>query len=104
MTPQSANSQFGDSQSKIWIARDPNFALAIAELAICRLRRHWLTDPLSEAELAEAGALARQAVTLAPDLAEAHIALGLFYYYGHREYEQALPEFQRAIELQPNNA
>ena len=95
-------------QAEAWykaaIARDPNFALAIAELAICRLRRHWLTDPLSEAELAEAGALARQAVTLAPDLAEAHIALGLFYYYGHREYEQALTEFQRAIELQPNNA
>jgi TolB-like protein/Tfp pilus assembly protein PilF len=95
-------------QADVWykaaIARDPNFALAIAQLAICRLRRHWLTDPLSEAELAEAGAMARQAVTLAPDLAEAHIALGLFYYYGHREYEQALTEFQRAIELQPNNA
>jgi len=32
------------------IAHDPNFALAIAQLAICRLRRHWLTDPLSEAQ------------------------------------------------------
>jgi TolB-like protein/cytochrome c-type biogenesis protein CcmH/NrfG len=86
------------------IARDPNFALAIAQLAICRLRRHWLTDPLSEAELMEAGRLAKQALTLAPDLAEAHVALGLFYYYGFREYEPALTEFRRAIELQPNNA
>jgi TolB-like protein/Tfp pilus assembly protein PilF len=95
-------------QAEVWykaaIARDPNFALAIAQLAICRLRRHWLTDPLSEADLAEAGAMARQAVMLAPDLAEAHIALGLFHYYGHRDYEPALTEFQRAIELQPNNA
>jgi TolB-like protein/cytochrome c-type biogenesis protein CcmH/NrfG len=95
-------------QATVWykeaIARDPNFALAIAQLAICRLRRHWLTDPLSEAELADAGQMAKQAVTLAPDLAEAHIALGLFHYYGHREYEPALTEFQRAIELQPNNA
>ena len=56
------------------IARDPNFALAIAQLAICQLRRHWLTDPLSEAELMEAGRLAKQALTLAPDLAEAHVA------------------------------
>ena len=32
------------------IAHDPNFALAIAQLAMCQLRRHWLTDPLSEAE------------------------------------------------------
>lgn len=39
-----------------------------------------------------------------PDLAEAHIAVGLFHYYGFREYEQALTEFQRALQLQPNNA
>jgi TolB-like protein/cytochrome c-type biogenesis protein CcmH/NrfG len=95
-------------QATVWykeaIARDPNFALAIAQLAICRLRRHWLTDPLSEAELMEAGRLAKQALTLAPDLAEAHVALGLFYYYGFREYEPALTEFRRAIELQPNNS
>src|SRR5882672_11098181 len=84
------------------IARDPNFALAIAQLAICRLRQHWLTDPLSESELAEAGQLAKQAVTLAPDLPEAHVAVGLFHYYGFREYEPALIEFQRALELRPN--
>jgi TolB-like protein/cytochrome c-type biogenesis protein CcmH/NrfG len=95
-------------QATVWykeaIARDPNFALAIAQLAICRLRRHWLTDPLSEAELMEAGRLAKQALTLTPDLTEAHVALGLFYYYGFRDYEPALTEFRRAIELQPNNA
>jgi len=84
------------------IARDPNFALAIAQLAICQLRRHWLTDPLSESELVEVGRTAKQAVTLAPDLAEAHVALGLFHYYGFREYEKALTEFQRAIEFRPN--
>jgi TolB-like protein/Tfp pilus assembly protein PilF len=86
------------------IARDPNFALAIAQLAICQLRRHWLTDPLTDAEVMEAGRLAKQALTLAPDLAEAHVALGLFYYYGFREYEPALTEFRRAIEFQPNNS
>ncbi len=86
------------------IARDPNFALAIAQLATCRLRQHWLTDPLTEPELAEAGQLAKQAATLAPDLAEAHIAMGAFHYYGFREYEPALTEFRRAIELQPNNS
>ena len=86
------------------IARDPNFALAIAQLAICQLRRHWLSDPLTDAEVMEAGRLANQAVRLAPDLAQAHIAVGLFHYYGFREYEQALAEFQRALQLQPNNA
>jgi TolB-like protein/lipopolysaccharide biosynthesis regulator YciM len=86
------------------IARDPNFALAIAQLAICRVRQHWLSDPLSESELAEAGQLAKQAVTLAPDLADAHVAMGAFHYYGFREYEPALTEFQRALALQPNNS
>jgi TolB-like protein/cytochrome c-type biogenesis protein CcmH/NrfG len=84
------------------IAHDPNFALAIAQLAMCQLRSHWLTDPLSEAELMEAGRLAKQALTLAPDLPEAHVAVGLFHYYGFREYEPALAEFQRALELRPN--
>ena len=84
------------------IALDPNFALAIAQLAMCQLRRHWLTEPLSEADLMEAGRLAKQALTLAPDLPEAHVAVGLFHYYGFREYEQALTEFQRALELRPN--
>ena len=106
-----ANSSFrSDSfeQAAHWykaaIERDPNFALAIAQLAICQLRRHWLTDPLTEAQVMDAGQMAKQAATLAPDLAEAHIAIGLFHYYGHRDYEPALTEFQRALELQPNNA
>jgi TolB-like protein/Tfp pilus assembly protein PilF len=86
------------------IARDSNFALAIAQLAICRLRQHWLSNPLSESELAEAGQMAKQAITLAPDLAEAHVAMGVFHYYGFREYEAALNEFQRVIQLQPNNS
>jgi TolB-like protein/cytochrome c-type biogenesis protein CcmH/NrfG len=84
------------------IALDPNFALAIAQLAICQLRRHWLTDPVSEAELMETGSLAKQALTLAPDLPEAHVAVGLFHYYGFREYDPALTEFERALQLRPN--
>jgi TolB-like protein len=106
-----ANSNFRSEsfdQATRWykeaIGRDPNFALAIAELAICQLRRHWLTDPLTEAEVKQAGELAKHALALAPELAEAHIAVGLFHYYGFREYEPALTEFQCALQLQPNNA
>lgn len=106
-----ANSNFRPEsfeQASRWfkeaIAHDPNFAPAIAQLAMCQLRRHWLTDPLSEAEVLETGRLAKQAVTLAPNLAEAHVAVGLFHYYGFREYDAALTEFERATELQPNNS
>jgi TolB-like protein/Tfp pilus assembly protein PilF len=86
------------------IALDPNFALAYARLVECRMSRHWFIESFTEAELAEVKQMADHALILAPDLAEAHVALGVFYYYGYRQYDQALAEFQRAIQLQPNNA
>ncbi|HEY4281973.1 MAG TPA: tetratricopeptide repeat protein [Chthoniobacterales bacterium] len=86
------------------IARDPGFALAMAELVVCRMRRHWLVESLTESELTEVGTIAKKALSLAPDLAQAHVALGVFHYYGFRQYDLALAEFQRAIELQPNNS
>ena len=84
------------------IARDPNFALAMARLVQNRIQRHWFIEQLSEAELAQFRSVAEQAVALAPNLAQVHVALGQFYYHGHRQYEQALAEFERALQLQPN--
>src|SRR6266508_4284287 len=86
------------------IARDSNFALAMARLAECRLSQHWFVETFTEPELAEVKQTVEQALALAPDLAQAHVAHGLFYYYGYRQYEQALAEFRRALQLQPNNA
>src|ERR1700693_914611 len=86
------------------IARDPNFALAMARLAESRLSQHWFVETFTESELAEVKRTAEHALTLAPDLAETHVSQGLFYYYGYRHYEEALAEFGRALQLQPNNA
>jgi TolB-like protein/Tfp pilus assembly protein PilF len=86
------------------IARDPNFALAMARLAECRLNQHWFVETFTEPELAEVRKTVEHALALAPDLTQAHVAHGLFYYYGYRQYEQALAEFGRALQLQPNNA
>jgi TolB-like protein/Tfp pilus assembly protein PilF len=86
------------------IARDPNFALAMARLAECRLNQHWFVETFNESELTEVKKTVEHALALAPDLAQAHVAHGLFYYYGYRQYEQALAEFGRALRLQPNNA
>src|ERR1700736_3354766 len=85
------------------LSREPNFALAAARLAESRLFHHHFVTTMSDAELAEVKRIADRAVALAPDLAEAHIAAGNFYYYGKKQYDQALKEFRRAIELQPNN-
>jgi len=86
------------------LARDPNFAEAAAELARSRLRRHWIVSPLAPRELEEVKSIIDRALALAPNSPEAHLALGLFFYFGHRQYEHALMEFNRALELQPNNA
>ena len=86
------------------IARDPNFALAMGRLVENRTQRHWFIERMSEAELAEVRSVAEQALALAPNLAEVHVALGRFYYHGYRHYEPALAEFERALQLQPNSS
>src|SRR5437588_12253605 len=84
------------------IARDPNFALAMARLVRNRMDRHWLFEQMTDAELAEVHSMAEHAIALAPTLAEAHVALGNYFYHGYRQYEPALTEFERALQLQPN--
>ena len=86
------------------LAGDPNFAEAAAELARSRLSRHWLVSPLTVTQLEEVKSLIDHALALAPNSPEAHFALGLFFYFGHRQYEMALAAFNRTLELQPNNA
>jgi serine/threonine protein kinase/predicted Zn-dependent protease len=107
---QAESSQAGDAYDRAdafyrqALARDPNFGEAAAELARSRLSRHWLISPLAPAELEEVKSIIDRALALAPNSPEAHLALGLFFYWGHRQYENGLPGFKRALELQPNNA
>src|SRR5262249_54592641 len=75
------------------LARDPNFAEAAGALARNRLSWHWLVSPLAPRELEEIKSIIDRALALAPNSPEAHLALGLFFYWGHRQYENALAEF-----------
>ena len=86
------------------LERDPNFAPAAAGLAYSRLSRHWFVSPLTAQELQEVKSIIDRALALAPDSPEPHFALGVFFYWGHRQYDEALAEFNRTLELQPNNA
>jgi TolB-like protein/Flp pilus assembly protein TadD len=86
------------------IERDPNFVEAAAALVYCRLSRHWFVSPLPPHELEKVKSIIDSSLARAPDSPEAHFARGVFFYWGHREYEKALVEFDRVLELQPNNA
>jgi len=47
---------------------------------------------------------ADEALRLQPDLPEGHLALGFSYYYGDRDYQRALAEFEIAKRGLPNEA
>jgi lipoprotein NlpI len=50
----------------------------------------------------EAREEAEQALRLQPDLPEAHRALGLYHYWGQRDYDRALQEFETARSTSPS--
>jgi tetratricopeptide (TPR) repeat protein len=84
---------------------DSAFALAYAELAIA----HWsfyrsFIDP-TEARRASCKAAVDKALELQPDLPEAHLAAGLYYYSGpDQDRELGLEEFELVAQRRPNNA
>jgi TolB-like protein/Tfp pilus assembly protein PilF len=82
---------------------DPNYAQAWTELAIAESQKYFFPDH-SQEQLERARAATETAVRLAPDLPNAHAALGLFRYYCLRDYDGALSELNLARERLPNNA
>jgi TolB-like protein/lipoprotein NlpI len=89
------------------LARDPNFALAYARLAHSQLYRLWFITPssyLTSAEQAEIKSNIDRALAIGPELTDAHLALALFHYWGHHDYDAGLKELDRVLELQPNSS
>jgi TolB-like protein/Flp pilus assembly protein TadD len=82
---------------------DPNFAAAFAGLSLVESWMYHSWDPLPPRR-EKARAAANEALRLQPDLPEAHLALGFSYYYGDRDYERALAEFEVAKRGLPNEA
>jgi TolB-like protein/Flp pilus assembly protein TadD len=85
------------------IELDPQYVLAIANLSILHSWIYHNFEP-TEAERERARKYADQALQLAPDSPEAHLARGYSLYYGAQDFEGALREFAIAQEGLPNNA
>jgi serine/threonine-protein kinase len=83
---------------------DPRFALAYARLAQAHSLLFWFFFDRTEERLRQAKAAADRALELAPDLPEAHVALGDFYYRASLDYDRALQEFAIAKKRQSENS
>jgi len=84
------------------ILRDPNFALAYAVLATTYILNNVDRDPRPEWE-EKAYISFQQALSLDPDLAEAYVARGMWYWTpsNNFQHESAIKDFQKAIEIKP---
>jgi serine/threonine-protein kinase len=85
------------------IKLDPNFALAFAGLSMVESWLYHTSDPVP-ARREKARLSADEALRLQPELSEGHLALGFSYYYGDRDYERALAEFEIARRGLPNES
>jgi TolB-like protein/Flp pilus assembly protein TadD len=90
--------QFFDQATKL----DPNFAGAFAALARVHEWTYRDFDP-TPARKEKARVAAETALRLEPNLPEAHLAMGFYYYYCDRDYQGALNEFAIAKLSLPNS-
>jgi serine/threonine protein kinase/tetratricopeptide (TPR) repeat protein len=83
---------------------DPTFAIAYANLSVGHSARYWFYYDRTSERLKKAKETVDRALELNPDLPEAHWALGIYYYFGSRDYESALEQFAIGQKGQPNNS
>jgi TolB-like protein/cytochrome c-type biogenesis protein CcmH/NrfG len=88
------------------IRLDPNYALAVAGRSVA-FNLHagaYAKGATIREDFDKALADARQAIALAPELAEGHLALYLFLQERSLDFAQASTELQRAVALAPGSA
>ena len=83
---------------------DSTFALAHAALSQVHGRMSWFRYDPSPQRLVRQREAAETALRLAPELPQAHVAMGLAHYWGRRDYRRALDEFNVALRGLPNDA
>ena len=86
------------------IARDPNYALAYAGLADAYVLLPSYTSASQRDAYPKAKAAVLKALELDPNLAEAHTAMGKIHNFVDIDNQASIHEFERAIELKPNDA
>ena len=83
---------------------DPQFALAWVELSEVHSRMVLWAKDRGPQRLEKAREAAEKALAIDPDLPEGHRALAYFHYWGNRDYQAALAEFEIAMRALPNDS
>ncbi len=88
------------------IRLDPQYALAFADRSMALIYRAWsyAKGAATREDIDNALADARNAITLAPELADGHLALSYYFEDGALDFAQASAEIERAIALAPGSA
>ncbi|HET7780135.1 MAG TPA: hypothetical protein VFL07_16450 [Rudaea sp.] len=86
------------------LAKDPGFALAEADIAAAHMNMYWFAPDRTPARLAAAKAAVDKALGQQPELVAAQLPLALYYYWGFRDYAQALQHLEIARRAKPNDA
>jgi len=86
------------------IDKDPNYALAWAELSTVYTLEPAFGDMQSDQLRALAREAAQKAVTLDPQLSDAHTALGISLTFNDWKFRDALVELDKAVQLDPQNS
>ncbi|HEY2956154.1 MAG TPA: protein kinase [Candidatus Eisenbacteria bacterium] len=86
------------------LALDPDFALAHAALSLVHGQMHFVKYDPSAGRVTRQSEEAEAALRLAPDLPEAHNAMGRAHYQARHDYRRALEEYSIALKGLPNDA
>lgn len=86
------------------IQLDPTFVMAYSSLAQAHIMVYWYHDQIPKNHLQSAKQALDNARNIDPNNSSVHLAEGYYYYYGYRDYDNALDKFQLALLKNPNNS
>jgi len=86
------------------LALDSTFALAHAALSLVHGWMSFFRYDTSPERLARQREEAETALRLAPELPQAHMAMGRVHFFGRRDWQAALDEYGIALQALPNDA
>ncbi len=97
------NQRIAEEMLEKAIELDNQFAEAYAKLSTVQSNMHWSYFERSEENLRKSKTNAQKALLINIDNPEGHVAMGDYYYHGILDYESALKEYNRALEITPHH-